>query len=70
MNKKEKHIARRILLATAIGFLSVIAFLILGSVIARFAPDQQVFFSLKLIVGVVAVAIIIGDRVYVSKQNQ
>lgn len=70
MNRKENLIAKRILLACAIGFLSIIAFLILGAVVTRIVPDQQVFFSLKLIVGVMVVAIIIGDRVYVSKQIQ
>ena len=69
MNRKGSHIAKRILLAVAIGFLTIIAFLLLGAVIARIAPDQQVFFSLKLIVGVMVGAIIIGDRVYVSNQK-
>jgi len=70
MNRKGNHIAKRILLAGAISFLSIIAFLLLGAVVARIAPDQQVFFSLQLIVSVVLVAIIIGDRIYVSKQKQ
>ena len=69
MNEKDRHIANRVLLGAGIGLISIIALLLLGSLLASYAPEHRYFLPLKLVIGLVGIAIFIGDRVYVSKHR-
>ena len=69
MGKETNHIANRVLLGGAIGFASLIILLLLGALVASIMPEHKVFFTLKLIIGLVFAAVLIGDRVYVARNK-
>ena len=69
MDSEKRHIAKRILLGFSIGLVSIVTLLLIGSFLASNAEEQSVFISLKIVVGFVVLAILIGDRVYVSKHK-
>jgi cadmium resistance protein CadD (predicted permease) len=70
MYEKDRRNANRVLLGAGIGFISIIVLLLLGSLLASYSPDNSYFLPLKLVIGLVGVAIVIGDRVYVSKRRK
>ena len=69
MDEKDRHIANRVILGAAIGSISLIALLLLGAALASYAPEHQFFVSFKLIVGLVFMAVFIGDRLYASRHK-
>ena len=69
MPANDRHIANRVLLAGAIALITVVLLLAVGAYLANSDPDGQTFISLRFVLGIVGVAIVIGDRVYVSKNK-
>lgn len=69
MPTKDRHIANRVLLAGAIALTAVIALTAIGVILAKYDPDGRAFITLRVVLGVIGVAIVIGDRVYVSRHK-
>jgi len=69
MLSKGNNIANRVLLAGAIAFVTILVLFGVGVALANYNPGGRAFISLKMFLGVVFIAVFIGDRVYVKKHR-
>ena len=69
MNNEDRHIANRVILGFAVCVLSVVVLFILGLIFVSISPERSSFFSIRIVIAVVGLAVFVSDRIYMSKQN-
>lgn len=69
MQNKQIKLANRVIIAGAIAILTTLALFGAVATMAKLNPEGRAFISLKLFLGLVFVAVFIGDRIYVSRNK-
>ena len=64
-----KSIANRVLLAGAIVLAMILLLVGIGVWFTANDVDKQTFIPLKVVLAVVCVAVVIGDRIYVARRK-